>query len=139
MKPAQSLNLLAQPENATTISRMDDDLEEKVLQQAVASNMKIFSKFAFGFFNRQGNPSLAHFLKILLRPEVFLIAIIIFVFCFYLQAIELSANGFLNRISNTLKFKSTKSKIAFTSSLAEKDSWEERKLQSALYAVQGRR
>lgn len=118
---------------------MDDDLEEKVLQQAVASNMKIFSKFAFGFFNRPGNSSFAHFLKILLRPEVFLIAIIIFVFCFYLQAIELSANGFLNRISNTLKFKSTKSKISFASSLAEKDSWEERKVQSALYAVQGRR
>lgn len=127
--------------NAIKESRMEDDLEEKVLKQACASQMKILSKFAVGFFNRPGpgNSSITHFLRILLRPEVFLIAIVIFVFCFYLQAIELNANGFLNRISNSLKSKTTKPKISFTSSLAEKDSWDEIKTQSAVYAVQGRR
>lgn len=118
---------------------MEDDLEEKVLKQACISQMKVFSKFAVGFFNRPGSSSFSHFIKILLRPEIFLIAIIIFVFCFYLQAIELSANGFISRISNTLRFKSAKTKISFTSSIAEKDSWEEVKKQSAVYAVQGRR
>ena len=120
---------------------MDDDLEEKVLKQACTSQMKILSKFAFGFFNRPGpgNSSFTHFLKILLRPEIFLIAIVIFVFCFYLQAIELNANGFINRISNSLKFKASTPKITFTSSIAEKDSWDDIKKQSAVYAVQGRR
>lgn len=118
---------------------MEDDLEEKVLKQACASQMKLLSRFAVGLFNRPGNSSFTHFLKLLLRPEVFLIAIVIFVFCFYLQAIELNANGFINRISNTLKFKTNRSKISFTSSLAEKDSWQEVKTQSAVYAVQGRR
>lgn len=117
---------------------MEDDLEEKVLKQACVSQMKILSKFAVGFFNRPASSSFSHFCKILLRPEIFLIAIVIFVFCFYLQAIELSANGFIHRISNSLRFKST-SKISFTSSIAEKDSWEELKTQSAVYAVQGRR
>lgn len=118
---------------------MEDDLEEKVLKQACASQMKVLSKFAVGIFNRPGNSSITHFLKLLLRPEIFLIAIIIFVFCFYLQAIELNASGFISRISNSLRFRPTKSKISFTSSLAEKDSWEEVKTQSAVYAVQGRR
>lgn len=117
---------------------MEDDLEEKVLKQACVSQMKVLSKFAVGFFNRPGSSSFSHF-KILLRPEIFLIAIIVFVFCFYLQAIELSANGFISRISNRLRFKSVKTKISFTSSIAEKDSWEEKKTQSAVYAVQGRR
>lgn len=86
-----------------------------------------------------GNGTIAHFFRILLRPEVFLLAIIIFVFCFYLQAIELSANGFITRISNSLRFKSSANRISFASSIAEKDSWEEKKKQSAVYAVQGRR
>lgn len=115
---------------------MEDDLEEKVLKQACASQMKLISRFALGFFNR---PSITQFVKLLLRPEIFLVALVIFVICFYLQAIELNANGFINRISNTLKFNTTKSKISFTSSLAEKDSWEDVKKQSAVYAVQGRR
>lgn len=123
---------------------MEDDLEETVLKQACASQMKVLSKFTFnavGFFNRPGGGSgFTYFLKLLLRPEIFLLAIVIFVFCFYLQALELNANGFLNRISNKLRFKSTKSKISFTvSSIAEKDSWDEIKTQSAVYAVQGRR
>jgi protein phosphatase 1L len=122
---------------------MEDDLEEAVLKQACVSQMKVLSKFTFnavGFFNKPGtNSSVTYFLKLLLRPEVFLIAIIIFVFCFYLQALELNANGFINRISNKLRFKS-KSKISFAvSSIAEADSWEEIKTQSAVYAVQGRR
>jgi protein phosphatase 1L len=126
---------------------MEDDLEEAVLKQAVSSQMKVLSKFTFnfvGFFNRSGsnsssfNSGVTYFLKLLLRPEVFLIAIIIFVFCFYLQALELNANGFINRISNKLRFKS-KSKISFAPSAAERDSWEEIKTQSAVYAVQGRR
>lgn len=121
----------------TQSNGMEDDLEEKVLKQACASQMKLLSKFAVGVFNR--NSTTSQFLKFLLRPEVFLFAIIIFVFCFYLQAIELSANGFINRISNTLKFKSSSKAISFTSSIVERDSWEEVKVQSAVYAVQGRR
>lgn len=117
---------------------MEDDLEEKVLKQACVSHMKFISRFAVGLFNRPGNSSISHFMKILLRPEVFLIAIVIFVFVFYLQAIELNASGFISRISSSLKFRS-KTKISFTSSVAEKDSWEEIKAQSAVYAVQGRR
>jgi protein phosphatase 1L len=115
---------------------MEDDLEEKVLKQACTSQMKLISRFAVGFFQ---SPRCTHFLRFMLRPEILFIAIIFFVFCFYLQAIELNANGFISRISNTLKFKSTKS-ISFTSSsAAEKDSWEHVKTQSAVYAVQGRR
>ncbi|CRK93392.1 CLUMA_CG006928, isoform A [Clunio marinus] len=121
-------------------SRMEDDLEEKVLKQACASQMRLLSRFAFGIFNRPGNNSMfTQFFKLLIRPEIFLLAIVVFVFCFYIQAIELNTNGFLNRISNSIKFNSSKSKISFTSSIAEKDSWDDIKKQSAVFAVQGRR
>jgi hypothetical protein len=119
---------------------MDDSEEETVLKQAVVSQMKVFSKFTFNFLNRPGGSGFTYFLKLLLRPEIFLVAIVLFVFLFYLQALELNANGFISRLTNKLRFKSTKSKISFaTSSIAEKDSWEEIKVQSAVYAVQGRR
>ena len=115
---------------------MEDELEEAVLKQACASQMKVLSKFTF---NLIGFLRGSYFLKLLLRPEIFLFAIVIFIFCFYLQALELNASGFISRISNKLRFK-TKSKISFAvSSVAEKDSWEEIKTQSAVYAVQGRR
>lgn len=111
---------------------MEDDLEEAVLKQACASQIKVLSKFTF---NLMGFLRGSYVLKFLLRPEVFLFAIIIFIFCFYLQALELNASGFISRISNKLRFKS-KSKISFAVS---SDSWDEIKTQSAVYAVQGRR
>lgn len=120
---------------------MDDDQEENVLKQAYISQMKFLSRFfALGFVqrNQTGMGNFANFARFCLRPEILLIATIFFVVCFYLQAIELNGNGFISRISNSLRFKS-RSKLSFTKSEAESDSWEIINRQSAVYAVQGKR
>lgn len=118
--------------------RMEDELEEKVLQQACLSQMKFLSKFSFNlvtFFNRSSGFS--NVMRFILRPEVLFFAILLFVVCFYLQALEL--NGFVSRISRSLNFAS-RPKISFaTTTRVEGDSWEEVKTQSAVFAIQGRR
>lgn len=125
---------------------MEDDLEDKVLYQTYVSHMKIFSKFAVGLFNnKNGNSSFAMFCRFIrincLRPEVLIIGIVIFLFCFYLQAIELSTQGFLSRLSSSFRFSSKSSKPSGIAgkSPAEKQSWSEIKATSAVYCVQGRR
>lgn len=122
---------------------MEDELEEKVLTQAVISNFKVFSKFSinlFTFFEFNRSSGVTNVMRFLLRPEVLFFAILLFVICFYLQALELNGIGFVSRISRSLSFGS-RPKISFTSvtSVIENDSWEETKTQSAAFAIQGRR
>jgi protein phosphatase 1L len=120
---------------------MEDDLEEKVLQQACLSQMKFLSKFSFSivtFFNRSS--VILNVMRFLLRPEVLFFAIFLFVICFYLQALELNALGLVNRISRSFNF-ANRPKISFqvSTNKVEGDSWEEIKSQSAVFAIQGRR
>lgn len=114
---------------------MEDDLEEKVLKQACVSQFKFVSRFATGIFSTIFNKQYHNNLKILLRPEVFILIIVFFVFCFYLQAVELDANGFLNRLSRKF-INHSKVSVSFPN---PSDSWEKIEKSSAMFAVQGRR
>lgn len=123
---------------------MDDELEDKIFYQTYISHMKLLSKFAVGVppFNSSVSYLWRLFRLYFVRPEVFFCAIIVFVFLLYLQAVELWSRGLLNRISTSFGYAARhhKSQLQMVNvSLAEKQSWELIKNQSAVYAVQGRR
>lgn len=106
---------------------MDDTDEEKIIQQAIYSQMK----FTIRLFS---NP----FFKSILRPEIIFFVSLFFIICFYLQAIELNASGFINRISNTIKFK-TATSYRISNALELDDSVFEIKNNSAVFSLKGRR
>ncbi|KAG5668304.1 hypothetical protein PVAND_016250 [Polypedilum vanderplanki] len=114
---------------------MDDDLEEKVIKQVYTSHIKFISRFAFNIFDKFPKKSSLHCLsKVLLRPEVFLAAtVVIFLLCVYYQT-EINASNLLKRI-----YWQSRSSVNTRQLKAEKDSWEKRLTQSAVYAIQGRR
>lgn len=122
---------------------MEDEIEELVIKQACASQMKFISRLAIsalGFFNKipTNLSAFSEFMRFCTRPEViFLIGTFVILICFYLQAYELDTHGLFSRISKTLRFKTKK--VAFVTSPAEKDSWEKRLKQSACFCIQGRR
>lgn len=128
---------------------MDDDLEGEILIKAYKtyiSYMRIFSKFTIASFNKPVNSTLSYIWRLIrlyiLKPEVLFIGIIICILLFYLQAAEIWNRGILAKISNTLGFSRTTtpiSKLSILTSAAEKQSWELKKAQSSVYAVQGRR
>lgn len=128
---------------------MDDDLEDKIFYQTYISHMKLLSKFAVGIPSL--NTSLSYMWRLcrlyLIRPEVMLFALIVFIFLLYLQAVELWSRGLLGRLGNTFGYSSAQrgganNRAALMSgagSAAEKQSWDMTKNVSAVYAVQGRR
>lgn len=123
---------------------MEDELEDKILYQTFfKSHMKLLSKFAVGVSPL--NSSVGYVWKVmrvyLLKPEILIAGLLIFVFVLYLQASEVWSRGFIGKISSSFGLaKSTRSgKLALLASAAEKHSWEEKRSTSAVYAVQGRR
>lgn len=123
---------------------MEDELEDKILYQTFfKSHMKLLSKFAVGVSPL--NSSVGYVWKVmrvyLLKPEILIAGLLIFVFVLYLQASEVWSRGFIGKISSSFGLaKSTRSgKLALLASAAEKQSWEEKRSTSAVYAVQGRR
>lgn len=123
---------------------MEDELEDKILYQTFfKSHMKLLSKFAVGVSPL--NSSVGYVWKVmrvyLLKPEVLIAGLLIFVFVLYLQASEVWSRGFIGKISNSFGFtKGPRSgKLALLASAAEKHSWEDKRGHSAVYAVQGRR
>ncbi|XP_055550319.1 protein phosphatase 1L isoform X1 [Wyeomyia smithii] len=123
---------------------MEDELEDKILYQTFfKSHMKLLSKFAVGV--SPFNSSVGYVWKVmrvyLLKPEILIAGLLIFVFVLYLQASEVWSRGFIGRISSSIGLtKGTRAgKLALLASAAEKHSWEEKAGSSAVYAVQGRR
>lgn len=121
---------------------MDDDLEDKIFYQTYISHMKLFSKFAVGV--PPLNATLSYIWRMfrvyLIRPEVLICAIFIFLFLLYLQAVEIWSRGLLGRLTNSFVSKRmNRMQIMSTASSAEKNSWEITKELCAVYAVQGRR
>lgn len=123
---------------------MEDELEDKILYQTFfKSHMKLLSKFAVGV--SPFNSSVGYVWKVmrvyLLKPEILIAGLLIFVFVLYLQASEVWSRGFIGKISSSFGLtKGTRAgKLALLSSAAEKHSWEEKGGSSAVYAVQGRR
>lgn len=116
---------------------MDDELEDKVFYQTYVSHMKLFSKFAMSFNSgycwRLCLKTLKHHL-----PEVLVLSLVVLLFVFYLQAAEGQRN-FISRISSILGFSKSGKLSLKLASPAEKNSWQEKKSCSSVYAIQGRR
>ncbi len=106
-------------------------MEERVLKQALGSQMKFFSRCTTTLFSRYFS---------LLRPEFLFFAIIFFIFCFYLQALD--ANAFINsinRLSSSLKLGSKKNSSYSLSSALIDTTEEEIRQSSAAFSLKGRR
>lgn len=124
---------------------MEDELEDKILYQTFfKSHMKLLSKFAVGVSPL--NSSVGYVWKVmrvyLLKPEVLVAGLLIFVFVLYLQASEVWSRGFIGKISSSFGLSragARSGKLALLTSAAEKHSWEDKRGTSAVYAVQGRR
>lgn len=131
---------------------MEDELEDKILYQTFfKSHMKLLSKFGGAVGISPLNGSVGYVWKVmrvyLLKPEVLVAGLLIFVFVLYLQASEVwsrGGGGLIGKISSGLGFGtrgagSRSGKLALLTSAAEKHSWDDRRGTSAVYAVQGRR
>ena len=113
---------------------MDDELEDKVFYQTYVSHMKLFSKFAMSFNSgycwRLCLKTLKHHL-----PEVLILSLVVLLFVFYLQAADGQRN-FISRISGILGFSKSGKLSLKLASPAEKNSWQEKKSSSSVYAIQ---
>lgn len=126
---------------------MDDELDDKIIYQTYVSHMKIMSKIAWGVPMNISPLAMGTYLwrlfKIyVLKPEIFVFGIIVFVVLMYIQTVHLWSNNLLGRLQYTLG-KNEKSKLQklsyFNIGDVEKSSWEKKMGPVAAYAVQGRR
>ncbi|KAI4466057.1 protein phosphatase 2c [Holotrichia oblita] len=126
---------------------MDDELDDKIIYQTYVSHMKIMSKIAWGVPMNISPLAIGTYLwrlfKIyVLKPEIFVFGIIVFVVLMYIQTVHLWSNNLLGRLQYTLgkTEKSRLQKLAyFNIGDVEKSSWEKKMGPVAAYAVQGRR
>lgn len=124
---------------------MDDDLEDKIFYQTYVQHVKLLSRVTAVGLPAVGTAMAAAWRlcrSYLLRPDVFFLCIVLIVFVYYLQAVELWSRGWLDRISSTFGTATTRrltrSQLLAQMSL-ERNSWQLQRAQSACYAVQGRR
>lgn len=121
---------------------MDDELEDKVFYQTYISHMKLLSKFAMGVSPL--NSTLAYIWKLLrlyfIRPEVVLFTALCIIFLVYINALENWSHSVLSRLSGSLRHGRGRPGLGTVGiSAAERQSWEDIRDVSAVYAVQGRR
>lgn len=133
---------------------MEDDLEDRIFYQTYVSHVKIFSKFLLGsgsgagasiFTSLGSSTAMAYLWRVcrayLVRPEVLIGAMVIFLLMVYMQAVEVWTRGFVDRVWHTTRPTNRAArKIDLTmASSAEKHSWEMVRQVSAVYSIKGRR
>lgn len=124
---------------------MDDDLEDLYFVQFYQCMMKVVSRFSLTNPFSGGSQYFAYLWRLirvyLFKPEVLLATVILFVFLIYLHAAEEWSKTFISSLRAGFGLKrSTMGKVSgFSTSPAERESWEHCKHVSAVYAVQGRR
>lgn len=137
---------------------MEDDLEDRIFYQTYVSHVKIFSKFLLGggssaaaagasaFTSLGSSTAMAYLWRLcrvyLVRPEVLLGAIVIFLLMVYMQAVEVWTRGVVDRVWSGARPSGSRTarKIDLTmASPAEKHSWEMVRQVSAVYSIKGRR
>lgn len=113
------------------IFAMDDQLEDKIFSQVYINSMKLLSKFAVTI------PPLSSWGLF----RFYLCAVVLFIVLFYLQAAIVWPRGLLHRISTSFGYtrKINRLQTMTTNSPEKKQSWEETKEGSSVFAVQGRR
>lgn len=135
-------------------SSMEDDLEDRIFYQTYVSHVKLLSKFLLGSGSGAGasaftsslgsSTAMAYLWRLcrvyLVRPEVLLGAMVIFLLMVYMQAVEVWTRGFVDRVWQTTRPSRAARKIDLTmASPAEKHSWEMVRQVSAVYSIKGRR
>lgn len=124
---------------------MDDELEDKVFYQTYISHMRLLSKLAMGVSPL--NSTMAYIWKLMrlyfMRPEVVLFTMLCVAIVIYLHMLEIWSQNVLTRVGSTFGFsrrlsRQSSSEAAFRSA-AERQSWQEEYIHSAVYAIQGRR
>ncbi len=110
---------------------MDDQLEDKIFSQVYINSMKILSKFAVTI------PPLSSWGLF----RFYLCVVGLFIVLFYLQAAVVWPRGLLHRITTSFGYtrKINRLQNMTTNSPEKKQSWEETKESSSVFAVQGRR
>lgn len=132
---------------------MEDDLEDRIFYQTYVNHVKIFSKFLLGgsgasasaFTSLGSSTAMAYVWKLcrvyLVRPEVLVGVMVVFLLMVYMQAVEVWTRGFVGRVwQGTRSSGRTARKIDLSmASPAEKHSWEMVRQVSAVYSIKGRR
>lgn len=128
---------------------MEDELEDRIFYQTYVSHMKVLSKFILGgastFTSLGSSTAMAYLWRLcrvyLVRPEVLIGALVIFVLMVYMQAVEVWTRGMVDRVwTTTTRPSNALRKIDLSSaSSAEKHSWEKTCAVSAVYSIKGRR
>lgn len=136
---------------------MEDDLEDRIFYQTYVSHVKLFSKFLLGggsgaaagasaFTTSLGSSTAMAYLwrlcrVYLVRPEVLIGAMVIFLLMVYMQAVEVWTRGVVDRVWHPTRSSNRAArKIDLTmASSAEKHSWEMVRQVSAVYSIKGRR
>lgn len=129
-----------------TKSKMEDELEDRVLYQTYISHMKLISRFAVGLpLNSAPISYVWRLLRIyVLKPEVLIFSAVLFVILVYLQAVDVWSRTLLGRLTYTIGRSTSKVQrlqyfVNGSVSGGEKLSWELKEGRIAAYAVQGRR
>lgn len=120
---------------------MEDELEDRVLQQTYLSFMKILSRLTNSVPLDSPVSYLWKMVRLyLLRSEVLVFTLGVIIFLMYLQSIELWSRTMLSRLSQAMSPLSAVQRMKLMeSSEADKQSWELKGTLSAAYAIKGRR
>lgn len=120
---------------------MEDELEDRVLHQTYISFLKIFSRVSNSIAFDTPVSYLWKMVRLyLLRSEVLVFTLAIFIFLMYLQTIGLWSRTLLSRLSQAMSPISAVQRMKLMEgSESDKQSWELKGSLSAAYAIKGRR
>lgn len=118
---------------------MDDELEDKIIYQTFISHIKLLSKLVMGISVNTTYLSYSWrlFRIYILKPEVLIFSILLFLIVAYLQSLDLRSESIFKKIGFSIgsnQYKSVSSQLTNESS-----SWEYKSGNVAVFAVQGRR
>ncbi|XP_011550613.2 protein phosphatase 1L [Plutella xylostella] len=120
---------------------MEDELEDRVIEQTYLSFMKIVSRLTSSVPIDAPVSYLWKMVRLyLLRSEVVVCTLAFILFFMYLQTIELWSRALLSRLSHAMSPMTAVQRMKLMDgSDADKQSWELKASQSAAYAIKGRR
>lgn len=130
---------------------MEDELDDRIIYQTYVSHVKFMSRIAWSVPLKLSHITQTHTSYIsymwrmlktyLLKPEFIICGAMLFLFFFYLQALDLWSRNLLGKLQYTINKPRTKvDKLnLFGIGDLEKQSWEMKVGAIAAYAIQGRR
>lgn len=120
---------------------MEDELEDKLFYQTYLSHMKLLSRFSFGISMNHPMSYLWKIMRVyLLRSEVIIFSLALFIFLMYIQAVDVWSRTLLSRLGYAAGRSTTGARrLLLEPANSDKQSWEIKESSSAAYALKGRR